>query len=97
MQATFVQTRLGAAKAPALWYRQLEETHSVDTSKCSTSLCTCNVGRSRISTGFCFQTSLGGAQAPVELTRPGAAVAFVVQTRPGETQAPVCRHVHVQL
>ncbi len=57
----------------------------VKRSECSTGLF--RVGKSRISTDFCFQTS------------PDAEVASGVYCRhiPGATQAPVCRHVHGQL
>jgi hypothetical protein len=69
MQAAFVQTRQGAAEAPVPSFRQLEEPHrplQCRHAKCSTSLCTFSVDKSRISTCFCFQTSPGATQAHVE-------------------------------
>jgi hypothetical protein len=68
MQATFVQTRPGAALAPVLCCGQLEEPHMplqcrhVKVQQC---LCYCSLSMSKIRTGFCFQTSPGAAQASV--------------------------------
>ncbi len=56
-----------------------------------------DVDQSRISTGFCFQRSPGAAQTPVVYTHPDGAVASVVQTHPGATQAPGCRQVQASV
>ncbi len=62
--------------------------------RCSTGLCICSVDMSRISTGFCFQTILGAAQAPVSLTCP--VLQWPLCCRPFQVQLrPLCVDAYI--
>jgi hypothetical protein len=104
MHATVVQTRPGPSKVPveetcpgeakdsvvSTRPGEAQAPQCVDTSECSTGLCSvcvCRQIQEQQMQATDIQTRSGAAQGPEEVTLPGAAQDSVVQTSSGEARA----------